>query len=154
MKIVYYSGRGAFSAYLSAALHTGHLLAGDAGEASILQQYAWVCRYGKHMGNLVFMGMDEAGREVYWAGYQRHSGMIRRAQEHLKAVFGLSERVVYVDAGDLEGWIPLFLAFYLKHRGPDPGVYSWFARWREKGIARCAKRVSEVKASLKGAKCP
>lgn len=154
MKIVYYSHFGAFSAYLAAALHTGHISQEGVSKAWMKRQYTWILRYRKQLGNLVYMGLDEMYREVYWAGYQRHGEMIRRAQGHLKAAFGLTERVVYVNVGDLEGRMPFFLAHCLFCGFSEDKGYPLFVRWHNKAYPHCTKRVSKVKASLNGGEIP
>jgi len=143
MRIIYFSYWGTYAAYTMAAIHAG-IYKPDSlpTDECIASQYKLCRRFGSKYGNLIYVGLDNQLREVYSIGCRRHSGMVVRALKHISRIFNIEEPSYFIDAGRLEGILPLLLQIPC-FKG-NRYAQRLFKVWFHKRYWICTKEVQRV----------
>lgn len=148
MQIIYYSYWGTYSAYLTAALHTGIYPAeGLPSIDRIKEQFEMSRRFADQTGNLIYVGMDDQLREVYSIGCRKHGAMVVRAIQNVNEIFDVSEPVRFFHAGSREGVLPRIVQYSLL-RWNSRFLFKLYQIWFRQYYRACRKAAEQAKQSL------
>ena len=151
MKIIYYSDSFTYAAYAMAAIHIGIYKEGALPCLDdILRQWELCFIYGHQRGNLIYMGLDEALREVYIIGCGNHGEMIKKAYGGFNALYGIEEENYYVDANRWEGKVKYLVALSYKFPRLEPVARKLFISWFKRRYPMWREKVQREKEKLAG----
>lgn len=146
MKIIYYSYSSTFAALLAACLHVNIYNPEELPDKNfITAHFDWCARYSKYYGYLYFIGTDENNNEIYCMGCKRNQDMVKRILENMQNIFGLDDKLYYIDTGSLDKNIIKIL-----NLAGSNNITRWlFGLWFHNRFRSCIKLVDNVKEKIR-----
>jgi hypothetical protein len=149
VKIIYCGYRGTYAAYVMAAIHTGVYKKEILPTFDVLQRQWNICaKYGEQYGNLMYIGLDENLNEVYTLGCRGYYDVIKMEYEGMNSIFGIDEKVWYVDCRTWDRYLPCLIARIYKYPWMDNINKRLFLYWINRIYKSCIQNVDKQKTLI------
>lgn len=98
MKIIYYSYRSTFAAYMAACFHIGIYRQDRLPAKKVIDaHFLFSVKSPDAYGGLIYVGIDENYREVYCVGCKRHGDVVERALNNIRDIFKIDEELHFIN---------------------------------------------------------